>query len=343
MYLKALRLPLLLWLCFSTVLCHAEGIQPLAGQQNVFISNPAQVPELPPAQEPYRFNRKEGATIDETLVVDALIRRTLVHLPAGWQEDKTMPLLIILHGAKLSGKIAEVVTGFDKLSNKENFIVAYPDAVHHQWNDGRNEWDNPSYGIDDVKFISRLMDYMVWKYHVNPQKIYVAGYSSGGMLAQRLAMEITDKVAAIAEVAATLPMPQLALKKKPGRPISVLMINGTEDPAFPWGGGTTQIIGVKVGNVASVLATVDYWINANGGMRDLPDLHPAVTNKRDGTMVDVANFPTQNKTSVMLYTIRGGGHTWPGSDVPLRYIPFLGRQSGNLKASELIWEFFSHY
>lgn len=346
LYSRPVALLAILSLFWSTPFCSAQSMPPISGPSFGWGNSSLQESEANPVPQPSRFNPVEGVSIDEVLIVDDLVRKMVVHLPAGWQENKNMPLVLVLHGAKLSAKIAEIVTGFDKLSNRQNFVVAYPDAIYHQWNDGRKALDNPSYGIDDVKFLSRLMDYMVWKYHVDPKRIYVAGYSSGGMMAQKLGMEITDKIAAIAEVAATMPVPLLELQEKPTKPLPVLMINGTQDPAFPWSGGNTQIIGIKVGPVASVMGCVNYWVEANGGLTARPDSNQTVDKAygtKDGTMVEVTTYPTAKNTCVMLYKIDGGGHTWPGSDVPLRYIPFLGRQSKNLRASELIWEFFNHY
>lgn len=289
------------------------------------------------------LGRHSGINIKETLIVDGRVRKTIVHLPPGYSYNEERPAIIVLHGAKLTAKIAQLVTEFDKLANSDNFIVAYPNAMHRQWNDGRGKDYTPSYGIDDIKFISRLIDDLVWKYRANPQKVYIAGFSSGGMLSQKLGMEITDKIAAIAVVSSSLPLAQLELDPKPSKPLPVLMINGTRDRAFPWEGGNTRIVGIKVGPVAPIMDSVKFWLEANGGLTAPPDFHQLFRSKKRGGAVDVTNYPTQSGTCVMLYKIHGGGHTWPGSEVPLRYIPFLGRQSKDLKASELIWEFFRNY
>ncbi len=293
--------------------------------------------------KPSIIDSTEGLTIHETLIVNGLVRKALVHLPNHYNPDEKRPLLIVLHGARLSGWIAEAVTGFDKIANQEDFIVAYPDAVHQQWDDGRSPADNPSSGIDDVAFMARLIDTIDWKYHIETNEVYVAGYSSGGMLAQKVGMELSGKVSAIAEVASSLPIPQLALRKTPTRPLSVLMINGTQDRAFPMAGGTTQIIKVKVGPVAPIMTTYQYWIEANGGIGSASPREDALQKIKHGTIVNLLNTRTRNGSCVMLYAINGGGHTWPGSEVPLRYIPLLGRQSRDLNASELIWEFFKYY
>ena len=290
--------------------------------------------------QPKPIDSSDGITINETLLVNGLVRKTLVHLPSYYSTDQKRPLLIVLHGARLSGWIAEAATRFDKIANQENFIVAYPDAIHQQWNDGRAASDNPSAGIDDVGFLTQLIDYVDWKYHVDKKKVYIAGFSSGGMLAQKMALEQTDKISAIAEVSASLPVPQYNLQRMPSRPISVLMINGTHDRAFPWDGGTTHIVHVKVGQVAPILSTYQYWVKANGGPGAASPRKAVLQNKNLGPSVNLLNTRAQNGSCVILYKINGGGHTWPGSEVPLPYIPFLGKQSRDLNASELIWEFF---
>jgi polyhydroxybutyrate depolymerase len=293
-----------------------------------------------PVPKPTAIETKTGLTINETLLVNGMVRKALVHLPPYYTVEDKRPLVVVLHGARLSGWIAEAATGFDKIANQENFIVTYPDALHQQWDDGRSPTDTPSYGVDDVGFISQLIDYIDWKYHIKKDEVYVVGFSSGGMLTQKFGLEQTEKVTAIAEVAASLPIPQMELQKKPSRPLSVLMINGTNDPAFPWAGGMTRIVRVRVGAVAPIMATYQYWINANGGPGSSPPRQEVMQKNKIGTSVNLLNTRTANGSCIMLYRINGGGHTWPGSEVPLYYIPFLGRQSRALNASELIWEFF---
>ncbi|MBY0405822.1 MAG: hypothetical protein K2X66_18105, partial [Cyanobacteria bacterium] len=141
-------------------------------------------------------------------------------------------------------------------------------------------------------------------------------------------------------VASSLPRPLYNLNQKPSRPMPVLMINGTQDIAFPWEGGHTSIIGIKVGDVLPITDTLNYWLTVNGGASHQPDINTCKNEKNDGTKVEVSYFPTNQHACVIFYKVIGGGHTWPGGNIPLRYIPFLGKESQNLSASELIWEFF---
>lgn len=121
----------------------------------------------------------------------------------------------------------------------------------------------------------------------------------------------------------------------------VVMIMGTNDRAFPWEGGQTQILGVKLGEVSSVKRMMDYWLCTNGGIQkevfwdeDLPNTT---------TDVEVSKYQTKNNVQVTLYKINGGGHTWPGGRLPFTYIPFLGKQVKNLNAAEVIWRTLSPY
>lgn len=284
---------------------------------------------------------KNGLLIHESVLVHDTERTSLVYLPKSYKKDIARPLVIVLHGARLTGWLARATTGFDKIADDEQFIVAYPNALNRQWNDGRRESDNPSFGVDDEQFLLNLIETLVWKYNANRDQVFLTGYSSGGMMAQRFALKHTEAVQSIAEVASTLPLEQFNNKVILKKPLPVLMINGTKDKAFPWNGGTTVILRVKVGPVISVMSMLEYWVEANGGRATLPNQHASFLQTEKGADVDVLNIRTKNNTCMMLYKIKGGGHTWPGSEVALRYIPFLGKQTKDLNASELIWQFFN--
>lgn len=282
---------------------------------------------------------EEGVTLEETLLVDNIKRSSLVYLPCGYHSEKVKnrPLVIVLHGARLSGKIAKSVTRFDNLACKKDFVVAYPDALNKQWNDGRRRGDTPSYGVDDTIFILRLAELISYKYSTDPKRVYLVGYSSGGMLAQKVVIEASPKIAGIGIVAATMPEKIYKLRMSPKYPMPVVIIMGTKDHAFPWEGGDTKILGVKVGPVVSVDKLLDFWLSANGGQAQL------IGHETDLKDVDVSTYITKKNVPVALYTVNNGGHTWPGGRLPFTYIPFLGKQIKSLNAAEVIWEMLSPY
>ena len=222
-------------------------------------------------------------------------------------------------------------TGFDTLADEEGFIVAYPDATNRHWNDTRGL--SPA---DDVAFVRALVDELSRTYLVDPNRVYATGISNGGFFVQRLACDLTDKIAAVASVAATMPE-NLLPQCKPSRPISVLFMQGTNDPLVHSEGG---IVGRNHGRNTSLDVASKFWrdydqTSAHSVSEALPDVDP-----RDGTRVHLDIYTGGKKgTEVVVYTIQGGGHTWPGGS---QYLPRLlvGHVSQDINATSEIWRFF---
>lgn len=162
------------------------------------------------------------------------------------------------------------------------------------------------------------------------------------MMTHRLACELSQKIAAIAPVASNIPV-SMASKWKPSRPMPVLIINGTEDPLERWDGGEIRLGTKTYGVVLSVTDTVKFWTERNECKAQpitshLPDKDPS-----DGTRVTATVYGRcDSDVEVVLYTIEGGGHTWPGG---IQYLPqsIIGKTSRDFNASEAIWQFFKRY
>lgn len=124
-----------------------------------------------------------------------------------------------------------------------------------------------------------------------------------------------------------------------------MMINGTEDPAFPWNGGKTWFAGIRVGDVSPVESTLQYWIDANGGQVGCKETMALSNTVADGTHVEKIVHHTVVGSDVVLYKIYGGGHSWPGAKYPITYFPkFLyGRTSQQFNGSEAAWGFLKNY
>lgn len=233
--------------------------------------------------------------------------------------------------------------GLDRLAEKEGFLVVYPNGIDRHWNDGRSAdetgWKAQGENVDDVGFISALIDELVRTRNADPRRVYVTGVSNGGQMAHRLACELADKVAAIAPVIAQMPA-HFAPRCKPARPVSVLMMPGTDDPLIPWEGGTIRLGRQTFGKALSVRETVKFWTRHNGcpetpEVSSEPDRDPA-----DGMRVRKEAYKgCRERTSVVLYAIEGGGHTWPGG---YQYLPesIVGKINRDIDAAEAIWEFF---
>ena len=116
------------------------------------------------------------------------MRTYLVHIPPSYNKESLTPLVIALHGGGGDGKKAEKSTLMSHQSDKDGFILVYPDAVRGHWNDGRgvNRYRSHREDIDDVGFIASLIDVLAEDYNIDRTRVYVTGVSNGGLMSNRL-------------------------------------------------------------------------------------------------------------------------------------------------------------
>ena len=284
----------------------------------------------------------KGRNLVKTIFVDRLKRQFRIYLPYKGKKDKKLPLLIALHGGGGNGKIMENRTTkrcFDRIADREGLIVVYPSAYKRHWNDGRSDFfANSVYeNVNDVKFISKLIDYMAENFKADKNRVYVAGISNGGMMSFRLGCKLAGKIKAIAIVSASMPE-KLYLNCSPEKKMSVLIIHGTKDPLVPWDGGYVEVFGKKRGKVVSIEKSLNFWVKFNNCVLKkkkeyLPDL-----DANDGTRVWKEEYENKEGIKVILYAIEGGGHKWPGGSNTFPLI--TGTMTHDINACEIIWNFF---
>lgn len=272
------------------------------------------------------------------LTVDGRIRSYSLHVPSQIGSGSELPLLIAFHGIPSDAEEMRRITDLDAVADARGFIVAYPNAIDN-WNNGCEDCNSSSFnlGIDDVKFVRRLVDRLTADMPVDRRRIYGTGFSNGALFVHRLACDAADLFAALASVAATSLEPGAVPACAPSRPVSILFMHGTADPSFPPEGRTFGQEPFAIRSL-SIDATVATWTDRNGCapvamVRRLPDL----TN--DGTTVHTETYSgCRDGVAIVYYAIEGGGHTWPGS--PGVFQGFLGVKSLDIEASEEIADFF---
>jgi polyhydroxybutyrate depolymerase len=267
-------------------------------------------------------------------------RRTcLLHVPPSLRKGAPAPLVLAFHGTGGTGAGMEAVSGLSRLSDRRGFIVAYPDAVDRSWNDGRGLGHLPSHreGVDDAGYIAALVEELRRAGVAGPGRVCATGISNGGFFCHYLAAKRADLVVAIAPVAAGM-APAVAADFKPARPVSVLAIQGTEDPLIPYAGGAVKWYR---GGVLSAEASARKWAEHNGcgpdpRREEIPLEGPGegMRARRD------AYRGGKEGAEVELVTLEGGGHTWPGG---LPFLPerIIGKTCRGVDASAMVWEFFS--
>lgn len=279
-----------------------------------------------------------------------------VYLPKGYSKTKSWPLVLALHGGGGKGKdFNSKLTGgsFRKAADKHGFIVVYPEGIEKGWNDGRKDLKDRKPELaksDDVGFLSKVIDVVVKKHKADAKRVYATGMSNGGFMSNRLGVELSKKLAAIAPVCATMGEGALdeAIKKPIGDALPVLIMNGTKDDWVLWDGGTTRLGLLRrskrsKGKTISTKKLVNFWVKRNKAKS--PGKSTMLPNKdiKDKTRVKKTVYAAKTGgAEVVLYTIEDGGHTWPGGRQYLGEL-IVGATCQDIDASDVILRFFKKH
>ncbi len=243
-----------------------------------------------------------GQTRVAGLRADGLTRTYRLHLPA---RRATRPgLVVALHGARSSGLELEAESGLDAQADRLGWAVAYPDGVGRDW-DAFGCCHRP--GVDDVAFIVSLIDRVAADHGVDLDRVYVTGHSRGAMMAYRLGCELSGRLAAIAPVAGNMADPGGSVRAvdcRPGRRLSVLAINGAEDPEIPIAGGPSRVLreGIDYAPLDDVI----------GRWRELDGCAAPASQTASGSSTSRA-WRCAGGSEVRSVVVAGGGHAWPGT------------------------------
>lgn len=281
-----------------------------------------------------------GTSTRHELAVKGMNRTYLQYVPRSLKPNA--PLLFVFHGSGGDGEGMREITGeeFDMLADTNGFVVIYPDGYQTTWNDCRKGSPQPArrMNIDDKSFIDAMIEKAAADNKIDRKRVFAAGWSNGGQLTYRLALERPEQFAGVASISASRPTNENLACTPTDRPVpvAVMIINGTADPINPHEGGMVTIGFSTLGTVLSSRQTGEYFARLNGitaapVATKLPHKVPA-----DRTSVDQLTWSEPGKAPVVLYSVNGGGHV-----VPQRFFNFGGGQTQDLDAPVAIWDFFS--
>jgi polyhydroxybutyrate depolymerase len=201
------------------------------------------------------------------------------------------------------------------LADQQGVLAVYPDGLSRSWADGRGASESDQQGVDDVAFIRKLITTLEVRFTLDAHRVYVTGISNGGFMTQRLGCELADKISAIVSVVATLSSNQAASCAL-SRPLPILYVLSATDSLAAW---------AKLDGCAGAPAT-----------RTLPD------RVQDDTHVSETLYAScHGGAQVGLYSVAGGGHTWPSGE---QYLPvaLVGRTTHQIDNSDL-WAILSQF
>lgn len=266
-------------------------------------------------------------TIDTTITHDGLTRSYRLYIPDSFNNSQSVPLVLNLHGYGSNNAQQEVYGDFRDIADTANFLIAHPNGTIDT--SGSRFWD--AFGassVDDVGFLSSLIDTIKNRYSIDTNRIYSTGMSNGGIMSHQLACRLNERITAIASVAGTI-TPGQRNTCNPVSPTPVMQIHGTNDGTVPYNGNNRFL---------SVDSVINYWVNYNNCSS--PPTVKQIPNKdtSDGCTAERQIYPDGDENSrVELYKVIDGGHTWPGASIN------IGVTNQDFNASKVIWEFFNRY
>ena len=272
----------------------------------------------------YSANRDNGS-----FVSSGEKREYLLYVPKSYDRRRPTALVISMHGAGLWGAAQKETSLWNDLADEQRIIVVYPSGVGGK---GVRVWRAElGAGLKkDVRFLTELIDTLKASYNIDSTRIYANGLSNGGGMSFVLSCTLSDRIAAVGMVAAAQTMPWSWCTDK--RPVPMIDFHGTADPDVPYNGGPSWISPRPFPNVPKWAAN---WARRNGcGPNPVESTVAADVTRREYTSC-------ADNAAVVLYTVRGGGHTWPGG-TPLPEW-FVGRTSRSIDATRLMWAFFSDH
>lgn len=202
-------------------------------------------------------NDVDPSTLPSTLGGE---REASVHLPRELARDREYPLVVLLHGYSASGQLQDLYLGISSLVSEYEFILVIPDGTVEDSSAGNRFWNATDaccnfHGstVDDVVYLSGLIDEALEELPIDAGRVYLFGHSNGGFMSYRMACDTPERITAIASLAgATFKDPSDC---DPSEPVSVLQIHGTDDATIPYEGNETM---------PSALESVEFWAAETG-------------------------------------------------------------------------------
>ncbi len=259
---------------------------------------------------------------DETIAIGGTVRRYILHLPTGYDGSKPAPAVIALHGYGFGAKQMSEYSKFSALADQRGFIVVTPDGAGtpQHWN-----WRKAVTEPNDVQFVTDLLTKLDADLCIDTDMTFAAGFADGAAMSRILACNAPERIAAIGTVAS----PNVPCTAD----VPMIAFHGSADPLVPFDGGVARPE-AGGGTFPPVRRSVSEWARALG-CDGLPTI------SRPAALTELSTFLRcrRGDADTLLYTMLGGGHTWPGSAA----LPAdqFGTTNVEIDATVVMWEFFA--
>ena len=286
-----------------------------------------------------------GGESQLAVTVDGVRHDFHVYVPSTYDGVNPMPVLLFFHGGGGNATQGERTVNLRTTAEERGFILVRPEGYApgilpvRTWNAGACCAGAVEAGIDHVAAVRAILDRVEAEWRVDADRVYATGHSNGGMMAYRLACQLSDRIAAIApnssylvdrDLEAEPPREQFACN--PSRPVPVMHMHGDADVCAPMQGGWSE--GLEVALRPPVSDSISRFVAFN---------HASTTPRVSYQRLDVTcvTYDGEQNADVVLCTAKGGGHAWPGARYPLASRNSCGGTAiRGLDANDAIWDFF---
>ncbi|MGJ8661231.1 MAG: alpha/beta hydrolase family esterase, partial [Bacteroidota bacterium] len=264
-----------------------------------------------------------GQLTTQTINIGGVTRNYYKYLPVGYQATENLPVVFILHGLG-SNAFQMTQAGFSLIADTARIIAIYPDGLQNAG--GQTAWNNGtllSSSADDITFFNKMMDEMILNQNANPARIYVTGFSMGGIMTHHLACALNNRIAAIGPMAGTMSTPDINTCV-PSYATPVIHLHGTADGTVPYNSGALP-------SLTLVPETMTFWRNVHG-CSTAADSTRIPDTANDGITVDRFVYNTCNPLgSVELWRLNGADHV------------YLFQPNNDITEAVEIWKFFNKW
>lgn len=289
-------------------------------------------------------SNKQAGLVEKSIVVAGAERKYLVYDPNPQQQDRKVPLLLVLHGGGGNMRIQADDRFYGQITSAKKYghIAVFPNGYSRlprgglaTWNAGKCCGAARDRASDDVGFLTQLIGQLKADFPIDNERVFITGMSNGALMAYRMACEKADLVTAIAAVAGTDNTNSCA----PARPVPVLHIHAKDDTHVLFNGGAGKDAFRNrsvVTEFKSVPQTISEWKKHDscpeGATAEKVFEQPGAVCER------ISNCA--NRSSVQLCVTETGGHSWPGGTKPRKRSGAV-EPSRALDANQVMWDFFN--
>ena len=254
-----------------------------------------------------------------TLEVNGVDRQYRLYVP-NVHPPEGLPLLVLVHGGSGRSEPFPQESRFHQLAETESVIIAHPLAELLPGNEGEWQLNTAPDSRQDIEFMGAMIDQIATHYVVDAKRIYASGYSLGSMFTYELACHASDRFAAIASHAGTMPVSPNSCEPDPN--VAVMHIHGRDDWIISYDDTWDWKSWDEVGTMMNIPGLVAYWsdkYNCQGSGQSTA-----------GSSTHQVHESCDDGVRVEHHALTGVGHEWPES-------------IDGISTHQVIWSFVSGF